>query len=346
MSSTVIESSRNVVLLDNEQQFRIVVVCTAAGDLPDSGIFVQEIMDSDDPAKDEFVRVAEIIDFEPDMLLNDRVAAVRAGDQYWRSYLLTKFYTDIQVADAARIAIPDRVDELATGYATYTAPFFTASEIVNLPTGLDTLLQGLNTTYNTAYDDYGTAVEAEATASTAKDDADIALEDAQEILQKTQTIYNSAGERLTEMSGASGAMNAYGTTTGVTIEAIDLFKQQYDVAYPTGDPAIDGDVGNLMAARNQFNEDRNSFLVAHGVAVEGVTNHNGLVNSINSQLLQPAQATATAAEDSVRTTTQALAEAEAATAAAYTALEAAYDAAKSACDTWTPDAGKSFPPIS
>jgi hypothetical protein len=344
MASTVIESVRNVVSVDDVQKFRIVVVCTAKGDLPDPGVFVHEILDSDDPAKDEFDRVAEIIDFET--LLHDRVAAVRAGDTYWRSYLLTKFYTDIQVADAARVAIPDRVDELVTGYATYVNPFLNPSDIVNLPTGEDTFLQGLNTAYNTAYDNYGEAVATEAEASTAKVAADLALTDAQTILQKTETIYDSASARRDEMVAAETAMNVYKAATKDTIAAIDLFKQQYDIAYPDGDPAIDDDVEDLMDARGQFNEDRNSFVVAIGAAASGVAQHIGLVAAINSDLLKPAQSVTTTAEGDVRTTTQALAEAEAATAAAYTALEAAYNAAKSACSTWTPDAGKSFPPIS
>ena len=92
LAVTTISSSRNVVRIDDVQKFRIVTICTAAGDLPDAGIFVQQIMDSDDPAEDEFDRVSEIVDLED--YLNDRTAAVAAGDDYWRSNLLVKFYTD------------------------------------------------------------------------------------------------------------------------------------------------------------------------------------------------------------------------------------------------------------
>lgn len=345
MADTTIESSRNVVLIDGEQQFRIVTVCTAKGDLPDPGIFVHQIMDSDDPAEDEFIRVAEIVDF--DEYLDDRVAAVAAGAEYWRSYTLTKFYTDIEVANAAKTAIQDRVDELVSGYQTYVNSFLTSSEVVDLPTGQATLLESLNNAYNTAYDDYETAVADEATSQTAKDDADSEFTSAQTSLQSAQTVYDSAVARRAEMAAAQVAMNGFGNTGAPNvIAAIDAFKDDYDTAYPSGDPNIDASVDTLVAARGFFQSDRNDFLIEENAAQAGVENHDGHVTTINSLILIPAQSDYTTAEEDVRTTTQALAEAEAATAAAYASLEAAYNAAKSACNTWTPDAGKSFPPIS
>jgi len=344
MAITQIESSRNVVVIDSVQQFRIVTVCIEKGALPDPGIFVHQMMDTDDPAEDVFIRVSEIADFE--QYLDDRVAAVIAGAEYWRSYTLTKFYTDIEVANAAKTAIQDRIDELVSGYDVYVTNFLTASDIVDLPTGEDTLLEALNSTYNTAYDTYGAAVTTEAAAQVAKDDADTALTDSQTSLQNAQTIYDSAGARRDEMVAAEAAMSVFNTSAATTISAVDLFKQQYDAAYPTGDPAIDADVNNLISARDDFNEDRNDNTVALGAAQAAVANHIGLMTDINTLILAPVQSDYTTAEENVRTTTLALAEAEAATVAAYAALETAYNNAKDVCSSWTPDAGKTFPPIS
>lgn len=338
MAFTQLDSSRNKVSIDSVQWFRIVTVCIAKGDLPDPGLFVYQIHDSDDPAKDAFVRVSEIVDF--DLFSDDRPTAVAAGDEYWRSYLLTKFYTNIQVADAAKTAIPDRVDELATDYNLYIDDFETSSEIVNLPSGEDTLLQSLNADYNTAYVNYVNAVASAALAAVAKSDADTELTAAQTAQQQAQEVYDSSVARTAEMSSAKASMDTFNGASGVLIKAIDTFQ----TAYNASGSGVDDEFDDLVDARNQFTDtDRNNFIIAIGEAQASVSTHQSLEALITTNVLTPANTRLTSAEDAVRTTTQALLEAEAAVAAAYTALEDAYAAAKAACNSWTPD--NPFPPI-
>lgn len=334
---TIISSTRNVAVIDGVQQFRIVTVCTQAGILPDTGIFVHEIKDPGDPGEDVFDRVTDIVDF--DNYLNDRVAAVARGDSYWRSYVLTKFYTDVQVANSAKTAIQDRVDELASDYDTYYNDFQATSESTELPTGAETLLNSLNSAYNSAYAAYESAVSAEETAESAKSTADSAYTAAKTRLESLQGVFDSASARKIEMAQAYSGMVAFRDSSEDIISAIDLFNQEYE----TSGSGVDAEVDTLMGSRDQFNLDRNTFVPATNDAGVGVDNHDALVTLVQA-LVNDASASVTTAEDDVRTTTQALAEAEAATAAAYTALEAAYDNAKSACSTWTPDSGKEFPP--
>lgn len=198
--------TRTVVFVNGVQTFRIVVQCIDRGSLPDTHIFLKQIVDVDDPQQDVFVRIVELADFDslntdPDEpgYKPDRDSAIGSGKAYWRSASFTKDYTDIEIADAARQAISDRLNTLVGDFDDYDSKFKTApTQDLYYPSANETTIAALKGAYDTAYENYETAETDLTDAQTALNTAEIELSDAetavaewsafQEGLQNSETI--------------------------------------------------------------------------------------------------------------------------------------------------------------
>lgn len=338
---TKIESTRNVVIRDDEQQFRIITVCTDRGDLPDGGLFVKEIIDADDHTQDSFVRVVDIIDFET--YLADRTDAIHAGATYWRDYLLSKYYTDVEVANAAKTAIGDRVNDLTQQYDIFVTSFEQdPAEELSFPTEEDTAIQATKNAYSAAYLAYTAADAAKTTATADKATAEDALDVASDAVDLARKLYTSAEARTTEMTDAWSSMTTFNVQAQTFEEAVQTFITAYDTIPGSG---VTTQRNTLEEAHSVFVVDRRSFTTATNEAnAIGITNHQNHAQAINTDLLQPAIGAKTTAETDLNNKSQALTIAEAAVQTAYASLETAYDAVKDICPTWTPDSGQEFPP--
>lgn len=236
MADTVVQQTRNAVFVDGVPMFRILANCTVQGDLPDTGLFVYEIVDTLDAQQDVFVRVAEIADLSPtDGFLSDRTSAVMAGAQYWRSYSLTKYYDSIDVADAAVTALFDRINALTNDYNAYTASFVVSNEDTSFPTDDPSYVAELKTTYDTSLDEYNTALAARDTAETALTTAQATYATEVTSLAEWQTMLASTQARYTEIVAAhTGLVNFIDAGTGnaqSTIAYIDGFITTYFTRY-------------------------------------------------------------------------------------------------------------------
>ena len=338
---TKIESTRDVVNREGEQQFRIITVCTDRGDLPDIGLFVKEIIDADDHTQDSFVRIVDIVDFQE--YLADRTDAIHAGALYWRDYILSKYYTDVEVADAAKTAISDRVNDLTQQYNTFTTTFEQdPAEELSFPTEEDTAIQATKTAYSTAYTAYTAADSAATVAAADKTEAEDTLSDANDAADLASMLYTSASARTAEMTAAWLAMNTFNGHAQTFEEAVQTFITAYD---NNGGSGVTTQRNTLEEAHNVFVANRTPFTTSTNEAnAIGITNHQNHAQKINMDLLQPANGVKITAEADLNNKSQALTEAEAAVQTAYATLETAYNNVKDICPTWTPDEGQGFPP--
>lgn len=229
MALTKTHSQRHTLNIDGVETYRFIIQCTEKGDLPDTGVFLMKIMNERDPLEDVFDHIAEISDF--DNYSNDRDIAARNGDDYWRTSLLTKDYTNLQTAASAVQAFFDRINTLATDYATYLSQFYTTGEDDEYPSETSTRVQELKAAYNTAYTDYETAQTAEAAALAALTTAESDLSTAESELTKWEDLAEAMQDRLDEMSAAHDdflALESGGAYNAKTvIGCIDVYTAAY-----------------------------------------------------------------------------------------------------------------------
>lgn len=211
----------DAIIVDGVQYFTLRFNCTDGGTgltypLPDKAIFLLRMGDITDPSKDEFMRVVEIADF--DAFLNTRVAAVARGDGYYRSESALKYYTDFEVAVAAKTAFHDKFNQLGTDWETYKAQFETDpafyphgfTEHYPYPVPTDSETEALKTAYYDAFDSYMTALNDLNTGWMAKKNA-----------------YDTANQKVTDWASSKARVDAYYTklsTVSTFITSLNTFK--------------------------------------------------------------------------------------------------------------------------
>jgi len=218
-----LKSTREVILdSDNNDVFRITSTCVDSGDvskgqgLPDTGLFLYRIFDDHDSTTDEFVRIVSIGDIEN--YLNSRNKAAQMGQEYWRSSVLVKDYTDIEVAEEASRAISDRVNSLVKDYATFFGSFQATDKEDSFPTETQEKIEELQEEYSDAVSAFDDAVEAESQAKTDYEEAQTNLENSKNDLADwlLQQDYICGGD-------ASGVGNIIGL-----VETYIMFGDLYD----------------------------------------------------------------------------------------------------------------------
>ena len=241
-ASTVLHEERTAIRESGIQKYQVVVVCSDAGELPDAGLFVYQIVDQADALQDVFVRVSEIVDFSPDLgYLNSRLAATIAGATYWRSSVLTKLYDDIDVANSAVQAIFDRVNTLVNDYMVYNASFQTPGEDIAFPTTDPTQVQVLKDAYATAYTSYETAQTAQTTAeddlATAQADMQAQQTELQHWLDLRKKFQEESGNDQQAMADAYANFNGFVSGANgnalQTVGALDAFLASYQGKFGT-----------------------------------------------------------------------------------------------------------------
>ena len=374
MTTLILNEERAVILVSGLQQYQVRCMCTASGELPDTGIFLYQIIDQADPLQDVFIRIVEIADFDPiDSYLDNRLAATLRGDTYWRSPALSKIYSSIDLAKAAVTAIFDRVNALVIEYETYITDFKTTPSVdVVFPASDVSLVQSLKDDYDAAYTDYQAKLTAQTTAQDALTAAQAYSTTAQAELQNWLTLNtlpyflgdqqymneayaasNSSRRKLT--MGAGGYVSALASDVGLTVVQ-----------------AVSGNTGILIAFNNATREwwvtPRSStdvFDLTHSVSTSGGTGvgtpgssdfigggfsdvYAGVVHiaGTGSYILSQINghtATVSIAQTGVTTAQIAYNQSQGDLQTAYTALESSYNAVKAVCPNWSPT--YPFPPV-
>lgn len=123
-------------LNNNASEYVVETYMEDLGDLPDIGVFLMEILDTNDPARDSLARVCTVADYTA--FGTDRITAVASNQRFYRASATTKIYTSVEVAVAAAGLIEGNVDVLVKDFQSYLTDFDT-SGIVGPPAGYEPL---------------------------------------------------------------------------------------------------------------------------------------------------------------------------------------------------------------
>lgn len=343
MADTVVYIEADIVEVDDEPRYRLYGGCTDKGDLLDQSIFLMEIIDPNDALSDTLARVVHLSDLDSEVgFKTSRVDAVLAGDAYWRNTQFTRYYTDVEVASAAKTTLQDEVNRLVNEYDVYKNDYETGGSSVSFPTADSSILDTLVGVYDDALVTYNTALADQATAATALTTAQDDYDEIKNWLEKRDLLSGDLGNRTSEMTSAQTLYATFlGTTPGIEADAswvlteIENFLQAYDDEYSSGAP-LEADRDALEEAKNKFSTQRSTALAAdvNGTINNGINAHSSMdANTyylVSDSDLNAAQTTLASA-----TTDKASADAE--VTATYAALETAYNAVKAVDPTWTPD---------
>lgn len=233
--------TRRVFFINGVQTFRITVQCVDKGPMPDTHLFLMEIVDPDDPQRDVFTRIVQLADLDalnvdPDEpgYKSDRSAAIASGKIYWRADAFTKDYTDLNLAEQADIAISDRLNTLVTDFSTFDASFKTSPEESKYyPSADQNTIDALKAAYATAYDAYTTAQATQATAQTALTTADANLTTAQTALDDWSDFQESMQSSLTYLTNAQASLQSLAVFYGKNFLAdVDTFIEDFKHYFP------------------------------------------------------------------------------------------------------------------
>lgn len=155
MATTVLIQQRTISALAGQTFYDIVTAVQDQGDLPDNGIFLTRIVDTNDPSRDEFARITSIndlVNFE-----RDRTLAVLSGQNFFRAASFTKQYTNVTVANTAKGLVDGYVNDLVVAYQEFTTDFSTIGfvgppvdyDVINFPLVSDSLKETLIADYET-----------------------------------------------------------------------------------------------------------------------------------------------------------------------------------------------------
>lgn len=189
MDKTRIEQdSIEVTLDDGSTAFQITTSVLEPGILPDTGLFVFDIVDALEPKSDTFLRVAQPQDIN--LMIRDRDDAIAAGDEEYLYFRVVLQYPSLEVAVQAKTAIKSRIDAAISRWYQYQISFVGVAE--TLHPGVDPAYeQALKDTYVAARTARIAAEEDVETADDAITAAEVLLAHAQEIsdIRKTETEF-------------------------------------------------------------------------------------------------------------------------------------------------------------
>lgn len=239
-----VNETMDAIIVDGVQYFTLRYQCTDNGiaytyPLPDKSIFLLLINDIADATKDTFARVVEIADF--DTFANTRAMALARGDSYWRSESALKYYTDFEVAVAAKQAFHDKFNLLGTDWETYKATFETVAGGDNehypyaVPT--DSEVAALQTAYYDAFDSYTTALNDLTTGWLAK-----------------KMSYDTANQKVADYAANKARVDGYYTKLATVNGFISALKSFSNI------PGQAGTLYNgLTAFRSLMNSKHDAF---------------------------------------------------------------------------------------
>jgi hypothetical protein len=177
-----------------------------AGELPDTYLFLFEIVVPADAKADLFVRVCNPYDF--DSVVIGRAAALTAGVTRFRTNEFTVRYADLELAVQARQAINQRIDTAINTFYIFKSEFYTPVVTPDYrPSTDEEYLVTLTNTYKTATAARETAEAAVVTATAAVTAAIAAAATAAQLVQiyARETTFCQTG-RVTYWASATGVM--------------------------------------------------------------------------------------------------------------------------------------------
>lgn len=320
--TTLNQTSTLVKQLDGGQRFEVLSSLSFVkfGDLPHGDIFVHQILITNNPKTDKFLRIAQLGDITS--LVRGRDKALAAGASQYLSATCLTTYDSVLVAVQAKSIIQARIDDLIEQWIAYTTKFTTPSEF-ELPLIDPSIVAA-------AENAYAAAKAANAAKATALSDAEDALDDASDAATRAAAALNAAVIRqvrctqiqsllTSAMSAAStfrGAASSFSSAVNNFISdarvfedandagAVTAFEGQIDAfdtgAYSTFKSAISAEVVNGSATLTALNQ-----AIVDECTLEGQAVTDATTAKIEADAAQAAATTALTVAQAEKTKAQA-----------------------------------------
>lgn len=249
-TKTIVNEVRSILSVGGIATYRIALDCTDKGDLPDTGLFVYQIVNELDPQTDVFVRIAELVDVIGNAVIpNTRSAALSAQSEYFRSDLLTKDYTDLDTANSAVTAIFDRINALTNDYNNaYTNFIGVPTEDIEFPSPEPSEVENLKTAYNTSYDAYNDALAEQSAAEAGLAGPQTYLATVQTALDEWKQMLTYENLRVADLSSVQGTFNTYVGQGESFTSYVNGVVTTYGTRFGSTTLKIDAQVGGYVSA--------------------------------------------------------------------------------------------------
>lgn len=277
MAGTQIIQHRRTITVEGTNLFEISAICRVAGDLPDTGVFLLNIDQVNDPKNDTLVRIVTVGDFSE--YKTSRSKAIDAGDSRWRSSSFTLQYDDIETANEAWKELSSRVNALVKQYDDFSEEFETNSEgQVTVYPAVD---QG---TVNQLKDAYKATLEPLEEAKKERDEhiqecseKEKKLETTEERLQEAREDLETASSIQSSLSASTPVLSSSHSGIHAAKDAIRSTNSSSD-ASDTDQDSIESEIRNIEAQLVSFNTENGNLSSLLGGSV------SSLVSSLQSRV--------------------------------------------------------------
>lgn len=221
MAFSYVSQIREALVASGAVRYDVTTAVTDKGDLPDSGFFLLEVIEPDDPKRDELARVSGIADFTEYGV--SRQTAIRTNAGFYRSAVVILRENDLIDANNASLQLKDQLNQLVTDYQFYLDQFFAPSpgESLFFPQADVGLLTPLIAEYEAAVAD---VEEQEALVATKEDECS----EAEDALTAAQAEETAASDTLDALDRALASLNAALTALQAIQTANNLLSPQVD----------------------------------------------------------------------------------------------------------------------
>lgn len=223
MSGTQVTQHRRPVVVDSGTRYEVSATCTLAGTLPDTALFVRQIVNMDDPKDDLFYRLAAPADFLS--LPTNRNTAIQTGPQEDSAYLyratsFSQTYADVAEATGAWQELSSRISQLVIDYDEYIDTFLTPDdgEVTTYPTVDEGVKAGLIAAYEATLADIEAAEATRDTENAACEALRVELLAAQTALQGAQADAAALGPIVGSLAPVGASVTSLSSGVRVTVE--------------------------------------------------------------------------------------------------------------------------------
>lgn len=228
MSGTQVTQYRQPVLIDQSTKYQISAACTVAGTLPDTYIFVRQMVIFDDPKDDVFYRLAAPADFLS--LPTNRDDAIDAGVNDEGAYLyraptFVQNYDDVATATGAWAELSSRINTLVTDYDDYIETFLTPVEgsVTTYPTVDESVKNALIAAYEGTLDTIEAAEATRDAENIACDAVRLELETAQQQLLEAQQDAAALAPIVGALAPIGGTLTSL--SSGIEVSTMNAASQ-------------------------------------------------------------------------------------------------------------------------
>lgn len=263
MAGTQVRQIREPVSTDEGTKYQITATCLIAGTLPDTSIFLFEVVQDEDPKNDAFTRVVDPADFTD--YGTNRDASITDNTRLYRAAQLILTYESITDANSARLELTARISAIVNAYDAYITAFLT------IPEGQVVIYPTVDESEKTALiEQYELAAAAVGDLETERDNENLAC-------QALVREYEVAQERLVE------AQSDYATLVGITgplAAGLGVFSSLIPLCAGLVQQAT-----SLIALSSASSGDK----ATHGAYMQALTAHFNSLSNATTSLVNNAQ---------------------------------------------------------